>query len=142
MTNEMIFWPMLAQVGLTYGIYVLVSRRRIAAIGAGEAKVRDFRIPVSEPDRSATAIRSLSNQYELPVLFFTCCLTLFVLGASGTAAIILAWAFVLSRIAHAYVHVTSNRVRHRRPLFIAGFLVLLAMWSLVVWRLVAGAPLV
>ena len=139
MTSEMIFWPMLAQVGLTYGIYALVSRRRIAAIGAGEARVGDFRIPVNEPDRSATATRNLANQYELPVLFFACCLTLFVLGAAGTLAVALAWAFALCRCVHAYVHVTTNRIRHRRPLFIAGFLLLLAMWALVALRLIAGA---
>ena len=139
MTNEMIFWPMLAQVGLTYGIYALVSRRRIAAIGAGEAKVGDFRIPLREPERSASAVRNLINQYELPVLFFVCCLTLYVLGAADAAAIISAWSFVLSRFMHAYVHVGSNRVRYRRPLFIGGFFALLAMWALVVLRLIAGA---
>jgi hypothetical protein len=139
MQGEAIFWPMLAQAGLTYGVYALVSRRRIAAITAGEAKISDFRIPGVEPERSASANRSLINQYELPVLFYVCCMTLFVLGAAGAAAVLLAWAFALSRLAHAYVHVTSNRVRYRRPLFIAGFLVLLAMWALVVWRLMSGA---
>ena len=139
MQGEAIFWPMLAQAGLTYGVYALVSRRRIAAITAGEAKVGDFRIPSVEPERSASATRNLINQYELPVLFYVCCLTLFVLGASGTAAVLLAWAFTIARLVHAYFHVTTNRVRHRRPAFIAGFLILLVMWGLVAWRLVSGA---
>lgn len=138
MQGEAIFWPVLAQAGLTYGVYALVSRRRIAAVTAGEAKTNDFRIPTVEPERSATAIRNLNNQFELPVLFFACCLTLFVLGAAGTAAILLAWAFAASRFVHAFLHVTTNRVRYRRPAFIAGFLILLAMWALVVWRLAAG----
>jgi hypothetical protein len=139
MQGEAIFWPMLVQAGLTYGIYALVSRRRIAAITAGEAKVGDFRIPANEPERSASANRSLINQYELPVLFYVCCLTLFTLGAAGTAAVLLAWAFAIARLIHAIVHVTSNRVRYRRPAFIGGFLILLAMWGLVVLRLISGA---
>lgn len=139
MQGKSIFWPMLVQVGLTYGVYALVSRRRMAAITAGEAKVGDFRIPSRDPERSASASRSLINQYELPVLFYACCLTLFVLGAAGTGAVLLAWAFAAARLVHAYVHVTTNRVRYRRPAFIAGFLVLLAMWALVIWRLAAGA---
>jgi hypothetical protein len=138
MQGETIFWPMLAQVGLTYGIYVLVSKRRIAAVTAGEAKVGDFKIPTNEPERSASATRNLINQYELPVLFYACCLTLFVLGAAGTAAVVLAWAFAAARYAHAYVHVTSNRVKYRRPAFIVGFLILLVMWALVLWRLITG----
>jgi hypothetical protein len=139
MQGEAIFWPMLVQVGLTYGIYALVSRRRIAAITAGEAKVGDFRIPTNEPERSASAIRNLINQYELPVLFYACCFCLFVLRAAGTAAVLLAWVFVASRGVHAYFHVTSNRVRYRRPAFIAGFLILLIMWLFVAARLITGA---
>jgi hypothetical protein len=139
MQGEAIFWPMLVQVGLTYGIYGLASSRRLAAISTGEAKPADFRIPSVEPERSASVIRNLINQFELPVLFYTCCLTLFVLGAAGTAAIVLAWAFALARLGHAYLHVTSNRLRYRRPAFIAGFLILFVMWLLVIWRLLAGA---
>jgi hypothetical protein len=41
----------------------------------------------------------------------------------------LAWIFVLSRYAHSYIHITSNRLRHRRPLFITGFLSLVGMWT-------------
>ena len=139
MQGEAIFWPVLLQAALTCGVYGLVSRRRIAAIRAGEAKVADFRIPANEPQKSATATRNLINQFELPVLFFACCLTLFVLGAAGTAAIIVAWAFAVSRLVHAYVHVTTNRIRYRRPIFIVGFALLLAMWALVAWRLIQGA---
>ncbi len=139
MQGEAIFWPVLVQAGLTYGIYALGSRRRYAAVAAGEAKPGQFRITGNEPERSASAIRNLINQFELPVLFYVCCLTLFVLGAAGTIAIVLAWAFALSRIGHAFVHVTSNRLRFRRPAFIAGFLILGAMWALLAWRLALGA---
>jgi hypothetical protein len=141
MQGEAIFWPMLLQAALTYGIYALGSNRRLAAISAGEAKPGQFKIPSpgNEPERSATALRNLANQFELPVLFYACCLSLFVLNAAGTAAIILAWGFALSRLGHAYVHVTSNRLMYRRPAFIIGFLILGAMWILLAWRLAAGA---
>ena len=43
MQGEAIFWPMLVQAGLTYGIYVLGSSRRMAAIAAGEAKPGQFK---------------------------------------------------------------------------------------------------
>ena len=141
MQGETIFWPMLIQAGLTYGVYALGSRRRVAAIMAGEAKPGQFKLPGpdNEPERSATAMRSLANQFELPVLFYACCLTLFVLGAAGAAAVALAWAFALSRLGHAYVHVTNNRLKFRRPAFITGFFLLLLMWALVAVRLVCGS---
>ena len=33
MQGEAIFWPVLVQAGLTYGVYALGSRRRLAAVG-------------------------------------------------------------------------------------------------------------
>lgn len=125
-----IFWPVLAQVLLTYGVYMLVSSRRVGAIKAGRAKVSDFRIPMVEPEPSATAVRNLSSQFELPVLFYAACLSLFVTGGAGFAAIAAAWAFVLARAAHSYVHLTSNRIRIRRPLFILSLVINLVQWLL------------
>ena len=44
------------------------------------------------------------------------------------------WIFVLSRFAHSYVHITSNRLRRRRPLFLVGFFSLMALWLwLAIW---------
>ena len=40
----------------------------------------------------------------------------------------MAWLFVLARIAHAYVHTTSNHVPTRFNVFAVGMLVLLSMW--------------
>lgn len=135
MTGELIFWPMLVQAMLTFAVYGVVSSRRMNAIKSGISKPSDYRIPTVEPESSATAARSLINQFELPVLFFAACLVLFVLGAANLAAILAAWIFALSRLVHAYVHVTSNRLRYRRPLFITGFFSVLAMWILVALRL-------
>ena len=46
----------------------------------------------------------------------------------------LGWLFVLSRYVHAYVHVTNNRLRYRRPAFIVGFVIVGLLWLwLAVW---------
>ncbi|MBU4529164.1 MAG: MAPEG family protein [Hoeflea sp.] len=131
-----IFWPVLAQVLLTYGIYMVVSARRLGAVKAGTAKVSDFKVPSIEPEPSATAARNLVNQFELPVLFYAACLSLYVTGGAGGAAVVVAWAFVLARAVHAYVHVTSNRVRLRRRLFIASLAVNFAQWLLLAIHIV------
>ncbi|MCY0093879.1 MAPEG family protein [Hoeflea ulvae] len=129
-TSTAIFWPVLAQVLLTYVIYVTVSSRRIGAVKAGSAKPSDFKVPSIEPEPSATAVRNLSNQFELPVLFFAACLSLYVTGGAGVAAVIVAWAFVIARVAHSYVHITSNRIRIRRSLFIVSLAINLLQWLL------------
>jgi hypothetical protein len=53
---------------------------------------------------------------------------------------VLAWIFVLSRLAHAYVHTTSNIVTKRGPLFGIGLFVLLIMWIIFVVRILSGLP--
>lgn len=126
--NTAIFWPMIIQVALVYGIYLLMSARRMGAVKAGTAKADDYRIPNIEPEPGATVARSLISQFELPVLFFVVCLSLYVTNGAGYLAVFIAWLFVLSRIAHALVHVTSNRLRYRRPLFATGFLLNLFLW--------------
>ena len=134
MAQSAIFWPVIAQVALTYAIYFLMSKRRMGAIRDGKASVSQFRENQNEPPESLFVRNNLANQFELPVLFFAACLSLHAVGLADTLSIILAWLFVASRYVHAWIHVTTNRIRHRRPLFIVGFFVLGFMWL----RLAAG----
>jgi hypothetical protein len=50
----------------------------------------------------------------------------------------LSWAFVLLRIAHAFVHVTTNHVPTRFCWFLAGALMLLVMWIVFAARILLG----
>ena len=125
-----IFWPMIAHVVLVVALYALLGLRRGAAIKAGRAKVSQFRENLNEPPESLFAKNSLANQFELPVLFYAACLSLHVTGGDGIWAVALAWLFSLSRYAHAFIHVTTNRIRHRQPAFVVGFVALIGMWGL------------
>lgn len=138
MNQAMIFWPMIAQVALVYSIYVLISRRRIQAVKAGSAKTSQFRENQVEPPESLFVRNNLTNQFELPVLFYACCLALNAAGAVNTDTLILAWLFVATRVIHAWIHVTTNRVRRRRMMFILGWFILAAMWVALAWKLAMG----
>jgi hypothetical protein len=128
MNQTAIFWPMLAHVLLVYGIYVLMFVRRRQAVRAGSVKISQFRENRDEPPESLFVRNNLANQFELPLLFHAACLSLFVTGAAGAAALTLAWIFVLSRYVHTWIHVTSNRIRYRQPAFSTGYLALGLMW--------------
>ncbi|MCR9138494.1 MAG: MAPEG family protein [Alphaproteobacteria bacterium] len=136
MSNTAIFWPLIVQTALVYTIYVIMSRRRFASIRSGEAQASDFRVPQIEPEGSSTVVRNLVNQFELPFLFYAVCLALYMVNGVNDATILLAWAFVISRILHSWVHITSNRIRHRRPLFIVGFLINGILWLWLAWKLI------
>ncbi|RVN53698.1 hypothetical protein CN090_08755 [Sinorhizobium meliloti] len=134
MTGFGIFWPMVAHVALVFALYALLSTRRASLIRTGKIDASLFRENRDEPGESLIVRNSIANQFELPVLFHLCCVLLYLTEADNLLSLGLAWFFVALRYAHAFIHVTSNRLRYRQPLFMAGFLVLVAMWTwLSVW---------
>lgn len=135
MNQTLIFWPMMAQVLLVYIVYGVVSRKRIAAVREGRAKAAQFRDNIDEPPESLWARNNLANQFELPTLFHVVCLALFVTGGVTMLTLILAWLFVASRYIHSWVHITTNRLRHRRPIFLLGYMILGAIWLVFVAQL-------
>ncbi|MGH6805799.1 MAG: MAPEG family protein [Ensifer adhaerens] len=134
MTGFEIFWPMVAHVLLVFVLYALLSIRRVGLVRAGKVQVSQFRENRDEPGESLVVRNSIANQFELPVLFHVCCVLLYITEADNIVSLALAWLFVASRYLHAFVHVTSNRIRYRRPLFMAGVATLGGMWIwLSVW---------
>ncbi|MER8546558.1 MAPEG family protein [Mesorhizobium sp. M1182] len=126
MNQTAIFWPMLAQVLLVYIVYVVMGRRRHGAFRSGEAKAGQFKTRSTEPGSSVTD--NLSNQFELPVLFYVLCLTLHVTNGVNYLTLALMWIFVVSRYLHASVHLTSNQLILRSRAFYLGAVVLALGW--------------
>jgi hypothetical protein len=89
------------------------------------------------PEDVVKVSNNIANQFEVPVLFYVLCLVLYSINAVSLVAIVLAWLFVLSRFAHAYVHIGSNYVPMRLRLYLVGCFVLIAMLIQVAWKLVA-----
>ncbi|NTF86177.1 hypothetical protein G6L46_03450 [Agrobacterium rhizogenes] len=142
MTGYEMLWPMVAHAGLVYILYGLLGLRRRDLVKAGKIRLSQFREnhAANEAAESLVVRNSIANQFELPVLFHACCITLFIAQADNLPAVILAWIFVATRYAHAYVHVTSNNLRYRSPLFALGYIVLAGMWAwLAVWLAVTQA---
>jgi hypothetical protein len=134
MTGYEMFWPLVAQAVLVFILYGLLSLRRAVAVKAGRIKPEQFRENRDEPGESLVVRNAIANQFELPVLFFAVSIVLFITQADNLPAVILAWIFVALRYAHAYVHVTSNNLRYRSPLFALSFLALVGLWVwLAVW---------
>jgi hypothetical protein len=125
---------MIAHVALVVFLYLLLSARRMRAVREGRARPEQFRENREEPADSLLVRNSIANQFELPMLFYAASILLYLVDADNPVTVAGGWLFVALRYAHAYVHVTSNRLRYRRPLFIAGMLVLVLLWVwLAVW---------
>ena len=129
-----IFTPMCALVLLTFLIMLLIPVRRFRAAFAKEVTPDDFALGESSrvPGHVALANRNYMNLLELPVLFYVLCLALFVTNEVTDTFEMMAWAYVIFRIAHSIVHVTYNNVYHRLACFACSNITLLAMWILFV----------
>jgi hypothetical protein len=121
---------MLALVLLTSGVLIVLFRSRVRMVREGLAPVSYFRVfqGSPEPEFAAKPARQFTNLFEAPTLFYVACLTAMVAGVTGTAVVALAWGYVAMRYLHTYIHLGSNRVRHRMRVYFASWLFLVILW--------------
>ncbi len=139
MSLQAVLAPLFVQVVLTFALLVWLAYQRITLIGSGVVKRTD--IALREPNWPARTLQlqnAVSNQFEVPVLFYALTILSIVTRHADLAFVILAWVFVLLRIIHASIHVTDNDVRRRGLTFIAATTVLMVMWILFILRILLG----
>ncbi len=142
MKGDLIFWPVIVMVLLTLLIYVRLIKVKIREMKAGKVDMARRGVHEDAWGEAVMVINNnIRNQFELPVLFYVLCVVLWALEAVSILALVAAWLFVVSRIAHAWVHLSSNYIPNRRRLFTVGWWVLLFMVLLVIWQL-AGRALI
>ena len=131
MSDYRLVFPMLALVLLTFGVAVVLFRARVRSVREGHTAVSYFRTfqGSPEPEFLAKPTRQFANLFELPTLFYAGCLAAMVTGATGALPLALAWGFVAARLAHAWVHLGRNRIRHRLPIYLTGWVCVLALWG-------------
>jgi hypothetical protein len=132
-------YPVLAQVFLTFVVYILLGVRRYQALTSRRTRARDIALSGDAwPDDEKKVSNNLRNQSEAPVIFYVLCGVATYLGITPFGMTILAWIFVASRVAHTVVHTTSNNLSLRALVFAIGVTVLVAMWFVIVLRLLAA----
>jgi len=111
MTVQMVLLPVFVQVGLT--LFLLLSTARAQR----NANVRETRSDVG-----------FADEFGLPVLFYVLIAIALPLRRVDLVLVMLSWVFVVTRFAHAGILATSSEGRNRSLAWLAGALVLLAMW--------------
>ena len=140
MTRDWIFVPVIVQVLMTLLIYVRLIKGMVREIRAGRVdKTRSALHEEAWGDAVLQINNNIRNQFELPVLFYVMAAVLWAMDSVNGLAIAAAFLFVLSRIAHALIHLGSNYVPNRRGTFTVGWWVLMFMALLVLWELVRRA---
>ena len=126
-------YPMFAMVILTFAVAVHLFHLRLKAVKAGEMRLSQFRLNTGEiPDAMAQAARNYANLFEVPVLFYAAGAIALALGIQTPAMVIIAWVFVLARIAHSWIHLHGNNVIHRLRAYMLGNVCVLVIWGVLV----------
>lgn len=136
MDARLIFYPVLVQIGLTLGVYVYLAIAKSRALKLGQVDLDRRALDNNAwPDAVRQISNNLGNQFEAPVLFYALALMLWALSAVGPYSLALAWAFSISRLLHASIHLRSNAVPRRRAIFSVGCVLLLLMLIQCLWSL-------
>jgi hypothetical protein len=127
-----ILWPTLALVAVIFAVWMTLVVQRYghirrnpptaADLANREAAMRYFR-PVEMSGNN------LANLFEMPVLYFALVPLLVLTGHGNGFQVALAWAYVLLRALHSYIHIGPKRVNPRFLVYLLSCAVLLAMWA-------------
>jgi hypothetical protein len=139
-----ILYPVFVQVLLVIVVCALMAiarGRHIASLPGGRANPDLSARRIAWPEDAAKRAASFTNQFEMPVLFYTVVAFALITKGADTVMIVLAWLFVITRLVHAAIHIGPNDVRLRTPAFALGVLVLGIMWIKLALHVVAsGGP--
>jgi hypothetical protein len=141
--DSALLMPVFAQIGLTFVLLFAMAYVRFCAISRREVRVADIALGQRAwPARATQIANAFQNQLELPVLFYVLVALVLITRTGNATLLALAWGFVASRIVHALVHTTSNRVPMRFFSYLVGVVLLAAMWIVFALRFAGASGLV
>ena len=141
MPINIVLMPLFVEVALTFGLFCWMAYYRVTLIRSGKVHPRD--VALREPNWPPHVLQvanAAHNQLEIPVLFYVLTVLVIITRHADVLFVVMAWIFVLMRVVHAYVHVTTNRVPRRGAAFGLCLLVLILMWVIFAVRILLGLP--
>ena len=129
MTIQMVLLPVFVQVALTFALLFWMASARTGSVRRGETKIRDIALgQPAWPEHPTQIGNCYHSQFQIPLLFYVLVILAWITKQADLIFVVMAWVFVIARLAHAYIHTTSNHVPTRFRVFAAGMFVLLVMW--------------
>lgn len=130
MEASVLVYPMMALVVLTFGVLLTLPVLRFSAVRNKKVSAKFYRLMrgATEPELPVAFSKNYNNLLQTPVLFYVVCLLLISLNRIDQFFIVLAWAYVGSRVVHTLIHVTYNHVLHRLGVFSVSCAILGIMW--------------
>ena len=131
MSLSTVLAPVFVQVALTFALLTWLGALRVRSVRAGAVQARDVALGQPNwPPRVTQIANAYRSQLELPVLFYLVIVLALFSAHATVGLVVLSWLFVASRLLHALIHVTTNNLQRRFFTYLAGLIVLIALWLL------------
>ena len=97
--------------------------KRKAAIRSKDISIKHFKAYQGETTTELQTIQNhFNNQFQVPILFFIACLISLQQNTVSSFTIGFAALFIMSRIAHSFIHLGSNNVIFRAFAYFLGII--------------------
>jgi hypothetical protein len=127
--TKLLLLPLVLHVLLTLYVGQKTLRARIKAVRSGQVKLHEVSTDTyAWPRRVRQLGNNFDNQFQTPMLWYGVCALIVALKLEDAAFSAMSWMFLLTRMAHSYVHITHNDVPTRMRIFLFGFAILVLMW--------------
>lgn len=140
MSLATVLLPLFIEVILTFALLFAAGALRSGDLRAGTVKPENVGLrELNWPRRTAQVSNAYDNQTELPTLFYVLTVLAYFTHHAGLLFVMLAWVFIVFRLLHAYVHITSNIPNLRGTLFGLGSTTLAIMWVIFIIQVLADS---
>ena len=140
MSKSLILLPVLLQIFLVIALFFLLAKRKREAVKNNLVDKKAAAINnMAWPKESLLVSNNISNQFELPVLFYITSIISYLTNTADYFSLGLASSFVVFRYIHSYIHVTSNYVPHRFLAFSLSLLTLFVFFLQISFNIIINA---
>ena len=137
MHQDLILWPLVAQVILVILLFIRLGQLKDRARDAGAVNLEVTALDNDAwPDDVRKVANNIRNQSQVPVLFFALVLALYAHGSVDIYALVIAWVFVATRVVHSYIHIGANFVPNRTRAFKLSVLCVILLTALLIRALI------
>ena len=139
MSIPMVLAPVFVLIALTFALNLWMARLRVTAVSGGAVHTRDIALRQPNwPVRTTQIGNAYHNQLEHPVLFYVLVAFALITRQADFLFVVMSWLFVVFRLLHAYVFVTTNRVSRRFQVFAVAAVILFLMWAIFAVRILTA----
>jgi hypothetical protein len=127
--TKLLVLPLVLHVLLAFYVGLKSLRARIRSVRNGGAKMHEIAVDSGAwPNKVRVIGNNFDSQFDSPMMWYGACALIVALDFEDWVLVAMSWCFLVSRMAHSYVHLGSNEVPTRMKLFILGFFITVAMW--------------